>query len=434
MQNIINHKNHPSITTYPTNLTGGCINPIRRTSYKKFININSRFRDNYTTTVAGDFYFNLPENIDKVVSMKLSNIAVPKVIYTINPLTGSNNFGIKFYNSVQDGISSLTVEERIILPEGSYSGGEMSNIINHMFNLKSINSNINQYNVFNHIRARFNRHNGRMCFDISWNILRDSYSINNIDLSFNYIEPSSAIDINCNEKISNDLYFCKNYEIYSNVGSNIYKDQLTLGWLLGFRSGYRYNSPLNSIVIPKSNLTNRDIIRFNNMKSRRPTITNVKDNGMRYLERTVDCCQLNGLKNFEENYDISFGYHIESPLLENSNATAPEECGWTYCAESIYDPIGNRYFYISVNDFQNHHNRAFISPMQEETLNDGNILGKFQCDCGNIIANSNPERIYFGPTNISRLHIKLLDEFGRIVDLNNADYSFTLELEILYDL
>ena len=28
----------------------------------------------------------------------------------------------------------------------------------------------------------------------------------------------------------------------------------------------------------------------------------------------------------------------------------------------------------------------------------------------------------------------IYDEFGRIVDINNADYSFTLELEVIYDL
>ena len=45
-----------------------------------------------------------------------------------------------------------------------------------------------------------------------------------------------------------------------------------------------------------------------------------------------------------------------------------------------------------------------------------------------------PIRIYFGPTDISKLHIKLFDEFGRIVDLNNGDYSFTLDIDVLYDL
>ena len=34
----------------------------------------------------------------------------------------------------------------------------------------------------------------------------------------------------------------------------------------------------------------------------------------------------------------------------------------------------------------------------------------------------------------NKLQITLYDEFGRIVDFNNADYSMTIELEVLYDL
>lgn len=72
--------------------------------------------------------------------------------------------------------------------------------------------------------------------------------------------------------------------------------------------------------------------------------------------------------------------------------------------------------------------------MQKDTLTDGNILAKVYGACGGDCCYDNEERIYFGPTNISRLNIRLLDEFGRVVDLNNGDYSFTLEVEILYDL
>jgi hypothetical protein len=32
------------------------------------------------------------------------------------------------------------------------------------------------------------------------------------------------------------------------------------------------------------------------------------------------------------------------------------------------------------------------------------------------------------------MRIQLLDDYGRVVDLNNIDYSFTLELEQIYDL
>ena len=32
-----------------------------------------------------------------------------------------------------------------------------------------------------------------------------------------------------------------------------------------------------------------------------------------------------------------------------------------------------------------------------------------------------------------KLRIRLLDEFGRVIDLNNSDYTFTLKIEQIYD-
>ena len=37
------------------------------------------------------------------------------------------------------------------------------------------------------------------------------------------------------------------------------------------------------------------------------------------------------------------------------------------------------------------------------------------------------KRKYFSPVDISRINIKLLDEYGNILDLNNMDFSFSLE-------
>ena len=41
-------------------------------------------------------------------------------------------------------------------------------------------------------------------------------------------------------------------------------------------------------------------------------------------------------------------------------------------------------------------------------------------------------RIYAGPTNLKKINIKLLDVFGKPINLNKMDWSFTLELEKLY--
>jgi hypothetical protein len=70
-----------------------------------------------------------------------------------------------------------------------------------------------------------------------------------------------------------------------------------------------------------------------------------------------------------------------------------------------------------------------------------NILGKiplnrqrFQIITASSTTANFLKREYFGPVNIDRLRVQLLDDYGRVVDLNNVDYSFTLEIEQIYDL
>jgi hypothetical protein len=44
------------------------------------------------------------------------------------------------------------------------------------------------------------------------------------------------------------------------------------------------------------------------------------------------------------------------------------------------------------------------------------------------------KREYFGPVRIQRLKVELLNQYGDVIDLNNMDYCFSLELEIGYDI
>jgi len=47
--------------------------------------------------------------------------------------------------------------------------------------------------------------------------------------------------------------------------------------------------------------------------------------------------------------------------------------------------------------------------------------------------NNVQRRNYFGQVNIKRMRIQLIDEYGEPVDLNDSDYSFNLEFEVLYE-
>ena len=76
----------------------------------------------------------------------------------------------------------------------------------------------------------------------------------------------------------------------------------------------------------------------------------------------------------------------------------------------------------------------FISPFVNQSLGDNNILAKLSKLCSECQNVEYPKRTYFGPTDINKLHVKIYDEYGRIIDINNADLYIELEFEILYDL
>ena len=61
----------------------------------------------------------------------------------------------------------------------------------------------------------------------------------------------------------------------------------------------------------------------------------------------------------------------------------------------------------------------------------GSVFNYLSKDNFNLI--STP-RQYFGPVDIQKLQIQLLDEYGRILNLNNMDYSFCLTFQTIYDL
>ena len=70
-----------------------------------------------------------------------------------------------------------------------------------------------------------------------------------------------------------------------------------------------------------------------------------------------------------------------------------------------------------------------------------NVFGLIPLKVGNLSAGSsyvefggtlqNQERSYFGPVNIQRMTVKLVSDRGNIVDLNNANWSFSLICEQL---
>ena len=108
-------------------------------------------------------------------------------------------------------------------------------------------------------------------------------------------------------------------------------------------------------------------------------------------------------------------------------------------SEGLFDAGGDRYIYVCINDFQYNSNSSNIVFFDKSILNE-DVIAKIPMINGklSLIINDNNNalakiRRYNGPINLSRLQIKIIDHFGTIIDLNNMDYSMTIELEILYE-
>ena len=94
-----------------------------------------------------------------------------------------------------------------------------------------------------------------------------------------------------------------------------------------------------------------------------------------------------------------------------------------------------------MDDFNKSVNTTFMTAFEKNGLKP-NILARISRTgkgYENVIINKEYEiisepRIYFGPIDIQRLHISLFDDHGRILHMNESDYSFCLKLIILYDL
>tara|TARA_Y100001970_G_scaffold289208_1_gene418808 strand:+ start:8665 stop:10719 length:2055 start_codon:yes stop_codon:yes gene_type:complete len=119
--------------------------------------------------------------------------------------------------------------------------------------------------------------------------------------------------------------------------------------------------------------------------------------------------------------------------------------GVSFVSEGIYDSIGNQYLYVVVDDY-NYNNSENVMAIYNESVNNSYILARItktgwapdiRGDLWDVNSISNDisskARKYFGPVDIQKLHIKIVDKYGRVVDLNEMDFSMALKLEYLYE-
>jgi hypothetical protein len=304
----------PYLSSFPSEFFPGVINPLKKRTIKKNLNIDTRFRENYFSSPSTDFHFALPMNFDNVLQMQITALELPTTYYNVSKQYGNNFFSVTATTSSETSTSVVTI------PDGNYTYDGIVNVINGQLTL--LGSPFTE--VVFLLNLNNNSGSGQMMVGVS-----DGSTITSLSLNFQA------------DRFGTDD---RNTPL-----------PLKFGWILGFRNGI-YENNLN------------------------------------------------------------------------------------YVSEGIVDVTGPRYLYLVVDDHNNNVNNGFYSAFNSSLLNN-NILARISLQSrvfdyqisNNLNIVTNP-REYFGPVNIQNINIQLLDDYGRVVDLNNMDYSFCLTLTTAYDI
>lgn len=365
--------------SYPLPVVQGDINPTLQTLTTRIMCIDSQYRQNIlpyinspnAPTYNTDYTLDLSDPLTNVLSMKLLSIQIPTTWYTFDHSLGNTCF------SVSDGTNEYIID----ISDGNYSVTDLSNVLNPIF--------------------------------VS----------NGIDLTFTGPDPYTG-KISFTNTGASDLiikFYTENGLCREACGPGSKINQ-NFGWNLGFRIEPDENGVV-SIIIPVGGAK---------IYSHVPADTY----GPKYFILVVDDYNNNHLNNglvniVDTTTKVSMpSYYNPLDMSCNDNQafmirTAPRTLTQAQLY-SVNEILINRKKNTNRTTGPTTTDVLAIIPLQlVNSFRPGPYIQFGQALQSNI-------RNYFGPVNIDRLRVKLLDDKGNLVNLHDNDWSFTMVVEELY--
>jgi len=444
------------------------LNPNLENTTSRFINLDSQFRQasGGSESISTDYTMDLSDPLTNVLSLRLYSIQLPYTWYTIDYIYGNTCFWVTNKGNTF----------KIFVEPGNYSPTEFCTTLNNAFTSASnfIFSNptcgVSWSQAFTYYGTvvpspsivTYNPNNGKITINLNnWNdpanhlvqttTQYESTFNSNTNAYFTFFDITGA----------KSCYECGTNPCGSGASQHTFNG--TLGWLMGFRlplqpvftGGNTPQSVLNLygtkyfiLVLDdyNQNHINNGLITITEL-SKSLALPSYYNTSQPYictqntstLPSLFDINAVGNLSNITPSEAASLGVNPDNLFnslqdkvdfgtgnVQQFLPSAPR----TLTQAQIYtinEIIKNRSKTISFRAKAPTNSDTFaLIPIKYGSLTTGQLYtevsGQFQDN----------KRIYFGPVDIDRLRIRLLDDRGNVVDLHGGDWCVTLISENLY--
>ena len=362
----------------------------------QIINLDSQYRENILpfdlsnadfTSSSTDYIVNFTQTLKNVLCLKLYSIQVPYTWYTFDENLGNNFF--------------LMGGDRIELPSGNYTSEELTNKLNTLVSSVDFSFNIN---------------NGKISIENS----------TGSDLSFVFYD-------------SNDTEFTQSKTKYS-IPSKI---NYNLGWSMGFRPDYSNTSTdISYTVTDGSTLVGESIADIYGSKYIYVVIDDYNQNHMnkglvaididkQFISNTnyktdlsINCITDNDCTSRQSTTGLTSAQYGSSRTKANGFNKLTKSQTYTHNEISNYRKTfsdkNSRIYAATTN------NVLAVIPIDKNSLETGSVITE---NGGPLQLNS---RNYFGPVDIEKMRIRLVDDRGENINLHGGDWVLNIVAECLY--
>lgn len=432
--------------TYTLPVAQDVLNPNLKNTTSRIIVLDSQYRQSTSPSeTSTDYTLDLSEPLLNVLSLRLYSFAIPYTWYVIDEVYGNTCFWLTFVDP--NGIPVTSV--KISVEPGNYTNSTFvttlsASIIAAGIDITGIQP-IPAYPVpANPLSTVYiNQNSGKMTLNL-WGAKYQGITIDETTV-ITFFNAGLTTDLSCNYACAQSLAINQ-----------------TLGWVMGYRVPVVNVVKTGNTAIsipdlygPKYFILVIDDLNQNHINSGLIGITEmsktVKLPSYYSPDLPYTCIPANpmgtNIAYVSSTNPMGRTITYNSAALSNdadAGTLIMDKFNATYAPTPQVLPSAPRILTQSqiytINEIMKNNERTYNYKLKAPVVSDtfailpiklGNMkTGDVNTEFGGSMQDN--KRIYFGPVNISRLRIKLLDDRGNIVNLNGCDWCVTLISENLY--